>query len=556
MTSLEYTKFSHDPVNGIPVFISLEHSNLTTLEVIMKLLGFLTVLFSVWQPSYGTTAHKDTDMITTTSGRLRGITEGGVSSFKGVRFGLAPTGSLRWRPPVAFQSSAVQDATKLGPSCVQQFPFASANLTQLLYNTPPPPEDEDCLFLNVWVPSPITTSELKPVVIWIYGGGFVFGTGSLRMYDGASMAKNQDIVVVNFNYRTNVFGFPASPDLPLTENNIGLLDQELVLNWVQENIIHFGGDPDQVTIMGHSAGSESVGVAINRNQTGFRAAIMFSGAPLSPADLPPNFMLFNDFASAMNCTQSPGPDRLACLRQIPATVIRNFTNGPSSGQFGVVVDNLTHFGDTPGRILAHKTRRTPLMIGNAQNDSSFLTLGITNLTEVLQSTLPGVPVSADQIRALYPGKNDSRVIEAFSTDIGFRCPNSIWGATMVRSGVKNVFRYTYGAVFPDTQLFPNAGAWHGSELEVVFGTFNRTTSSNDKAVLSRSLQAAIGNFVKNPTSRSPASNWNEYDPARKTLAELAFNGNVDAGSFVSPVTSDVEDGACNAFIDAILSPGT
>ncbi|KAI0030912.1 Carboxylesterase, partial [Vararia minispora EC-137] len=108
-----------------------------------------------------------------------------------------------------------------------------------------------------------------------------FGSGSLPLYDGTSMAKNQDVIVVTFNYRTNVFGFPSSHDLPLTGNNLGYLDQELALKWVQDNIVMFGGDPTKVTIMGQSAGAQSVSDAIVRHTPSgapFRAGIMLSGA--------------------------------------------------------------------------------------------------------------------------------------------------------------------------------------------------------------------------------------------------------------------------------------
>ncbi|KAF9261783.1 alpha/beta-hydrolase [Marasmius fiardii PR-910] len=491
--------------------------------------------------------------ITTTSGRLQGAVEDGVLSVKGVRFGLAPTGPLRWLPPVPFVSAAVQDATKLGPSCVQQFAFATANLIESLFNNPPPREDEDCLFLNVWAPSPVTLLKLKPVLFWIYGGSLAFGTGSLPAYDGTSFAKNQDIVVVNFNYRTNVFGFPTAPDLPLTGNNLGFLDQELALDWVRENIIQFGGDPNQITIMGQSAGSLSVAAAITRNQQGFRAGIMLSSALVDSANVPPDFTSFNDFSNAVNCTQSPGPARLACLKQVPAAVIRNFTNGPSSGAFSVIVDNQTFFRDPIERILAHETTRTPLMIGNTQNDSSLFVIGQTDLAEFLQTTFPGIPISADQVRSLYPGRTDVQVIGEFSTDLGLRCPVSLWAATMTLSGIRDVYRYSYGAVFPDTQLFPNAGAWHSSELPLIFGTFNRTTASNDEAVLSKSLQTTIANFVKDP-SQPPAPNWNQYDPNQKTLAELAFNGNVNFDNFVNPVTSATEDGPCIAILALGLNP--
>jgi carboxylesterase type B len=135
--------------------------------------------------------------ISTTSGNLQGVEQDGVMSFKGVRFAEAPTGSLRWEPPVPFVSDATQEAKVLSPACVQQFAFATANLTEFLFNNPqdPPVENEDCLFLNVWAPSP-ASSTLKPVVFWIYGGSLAFGTASIPAYDGTSIALNQDIVVV------------------------------------------------------------------------------------------------------------------------------------------------------------------------------------------------------------------------------------------------------------------------------------------------------------------------------------------------------------------------
>ncbi|KAF7373413.1 Carboxylic ester hydrolase [Mycena sanguinolenta] len=301
--------------------------------------------------------------VSTTSGLLQGSQTDGVSSFKGIRFAEPPTGALRWEPPIPFISTSLQNVTTLGPSCVQQFPFASSALDQFLFNNPsdPPPEDEDCLFLNVWVPS--SPEQKLPVLFWIHGGALSFGTASLPLYDSTSIAKNQDIIVVTINYRTNVFGFPGSPDLPLAENNLGFLDQELALRWVQENIAKFNGDPDQVTIMGQSAGSQS---------------------------------------------QS---DALKHLDQSEFSL------------FEPVVDNVTVFPD-------------PL----------------------------------------------ERIISEVAKDFLFLCPAELWSAATVGAGVPNVFRYTYGPVFADLQLFPGAGAWHTSELPEIFGTFNATTATAAEAV--------------------------------------------------------------------------
>ncbi|KAJ7071409.1 Carboxylesterase [Mycena amicta] len=492
--------------------------------------------------------------VKTTSGQLVRSTNDGVMSFKGIRFGIPPTGNLRWELPVAFTSTSVQKTAALGPSCVQQFPFAGAALNQQLFNNPddPPAESEDCLFLNVWAPAP--TRQNLPVVIWIYGGALAFGTGSMPMYDGTSFAQNQTVVFVSLNYRTNVFGFPGSPDLPLTGNNLGYLDQELAMQWVQKNIAQFGGDPGKVTIMGESAGALSVSTAIARHAPGtapFRAGIILSGgqSSLSPT---PKFDSFNAFSVAVGCGQTPGTLRLACLRQIPALTIRNYTNGPD-GQalFRPIVDNVTVFSDPYQRIRTGRTANVALLLGNLQDDGTLFTIGQTNLTQFLTKTF-GTLVTADQVRPLYTGLNDSQVIPEVYKDFVFLCPEHLWSAAVVSAGVANVYRYSYGAVFADLQAFPNAGAYHSSEIREIFGTYNRTTASADEATLSRTMQTTIANFVKNPAVL-PAPNWAKYVPGNRTttLAKLAYNGNVLTTNVVQPAESDSIDGPCSLW-DSLL----
>ncbi|KAK7436643.1 hypothetical protein VKT23_019050 [Stygiomarasmius scandens] len=496
-------------------------------------------------------AVNQTTTVSTTSGKLQGIDQDGVMSFKGVRFGQAPVGALRWTPPVPFVSSDHVDATKLGPSCLQQFadPFSAQ-----LFNRPPPAEDEDCLFLNIWAPSGAQDDQLKPVVVWIYGGGLSFGTGSLPLYDGTSIVKNQDIVIVTFNYRTNVLGFPGSEDLPIDGNNLGFMDQELAFTWVQQNIAKFGGDPKRVTIMGQSAGGLSVSAAIVRHPIDppFRAGILFSGAV--PDRIPtPSFTAFDLFAAGVGCNQTAGEDRLSCLKAVPATTIRMFTNGAGAAlSFNPVVDNSTFFANNFARIRSNNTARVPIFIGNTQDDGTLFTIGQTNLTEFLgNGIVPGV--SPALVRSLYPGLNDSQVIAAALRDAAFTCPASLWAGTYVQSGISSVFRYEYGAVFPDLQVFPNAGAWHSTELQELFGTFNASTATPDEVTLSNTFQTVVANFIKNPDA-SPAPNWEKYVPGSntQTLAKLAYQGNVQVDNMVMPAQSDSVDGPCEALWNKFL----
>ncbi|KAJ7190399.1 Alpha/Beta hydrolase protein [Mycena pura] len=404
---------------------------------------------------------------------------------------------------------------------------------------------------NVWAPSS-QSGEKKPVLFWLFGGGLAFGTASLPQYDGTSLAANQDIVVVTINYRTNIFGFPRSSDLPITQNNLGYLDQELALEWVQRNIARFGGDPDK----GQSAGATSVGLAIVRDRTHipFRAGIMLSGAPASESPVP-SFASFDGFAKAVGCDQAPGPARLNCLKQVPAATIRNFTNGPLSGSFGGVVDNVTVFTNSLERIRAGASARVPIMLWNVENEGSFnvFVIGETNLTAVVEAEFPGTAVTPDLVRSLYPGQNDSSVIASAFRDIVVRCPDELWSAAVTGAGVGNVFRYTYGAVFADLQIFPGAGAWHSSEIGPLFGTFNRSTATPAEATWSATFQTAIANFVKNPEV-PPAVKWPRYvtGPLAKTFAKLAYNGNVEPGNFVDPVASGSLDGPCDALWNKFL----
>ncbi|KAF9074673.1 Alpha/Beta hydrolase protein [Rhodocollybia butyracea] len=502
--------------------------------IIPFVLIFISLLEGTYARSFVT--------VSTTSGSLQGVKQDGG------RFAQPPIGLLRWAPPLPFFSNTTQNATAVGPACVQQFAFATASLIEPLFNNPlnPPAEDEDCLFLNVWAPTRSSDASSKPVVFWIYGGSLAFGTGSLPEYDGTSIASNQGIVVVSFNYRTNVFGFPGAPELLIQENNLGFLDQELALEWVRLNIRQFGGDPEKITIMGQSAGGFSVSGLVVRHPIDppFRAAISFSGAsPDNTPSLTP-FDSFNNFSTTVGCTEAPGPARLACLRTVSAVDIRAYTNGPLSGSFEPLIDNITTFADNLERIRSGNAARVPLLAGSMQDDGTLFTVGETNLTAFLIS---------EAVTLISAEANETSVIADSFRDLSFLCPTSLWTQAFVQSGISHVYRYDYGAVFSDFQAFPNAGAWHSTELPEFFGTFNASTATPDQVTLSKTFQTAIANFIKNP-NRSPAPNWPEYVPGNntQTLARLAYNNNVEIGNFVQAVTSDSQDAPCavwNTFLD-------
>ncbi len=197
----------------------------------------------------------DSPIVRVSTGDLQGVSEHGVYAFKGIPYAAPPVGDLRWREPQPPQAwEGVRPAVQYGHSCFQ------IDSSDMEGAGDPGPMSEDCLYLNVWMPD-LEPDEPLPVLVWIHGGGLVIGAGSLPVFTGAPLAS-RDAVIVTLNYRLGPLGFFAHPALE-AENpggpvNFGLLDQIAALKWVQENIAAFGGDPDNVTIFGQSAGAQSV----------------------------------------------------------------------------------------------------------------------------------------------------------------------------------------------------------------------------------------------------------------------------------------------------------
>ncbi|MFC5548373.1 carboxylesterase/lipase family protein [Massilia aerilata] len=336
------------------------------------------------------------------TGKLAGAVEDGVASWKGIPFAAPPVGALRWRAPQPAASwSGIRQATEYGHDCMQ-LPFASDAAP---LGTPPA---EDCLYANVWKPIGAKAGGKLPVIVWIYGGGFVNGGSSPPTYTGAHLAK-QGVVVVSFNYRLGRFGFFAHPGLRREgadgpAGNYGFMDQVAALQWVKRNVAAFGGDPSQVTIFGESAGGMSVVtlLASPMAQGLFAKAVILSGgdggaakAPIAYAEqVGVNFGLEKGIAA-------DDPQALAKLRALSAEDVvdgMNLANrapaNPST-YLGPFVDGKLAL-DPNAAFAEGRFARVPVMIGATGADiggkTGFMVAGARSMAGLLSGQ--GVPVYA------------------------------------------------------------------------------------------------------------------------------------------------------------------
>jgi para-nitrobenzyl esterase len=244
-------------------------------------------------------------VINTVEGRIRGVRCNGVREFLGIPYAKPPVGNLRWRPPEEHEHwNGVFAATRMGPSCPQNLADTAGFSTA-----------EDCLFLNVYAPDSSLTR--RPVMVWIHGGAFIFGSGA--DYDGSALARKHKLIVVTINYRLGALGFLTLPGLeeesPVhVAGNYGLLDQQAALKWVGQNIAGFGGDPGKVTIAGESAGGISVcDQLVSPAATGlFRAAIIESGPCMRQATMASHEKTGRQLATKLGCDKEG--NQTLCLR--------------------------------------------------------------------------------------------------------------------------------------------------------------------------------------------------------------------------------------------------
>lgn len=424
-------------------------------------------------------------------GALKGTSADGVIAFKGIPFAAPPVGELRWRAPQPAASwTGVRDATHYAPDCMQKpFPSDAAPL-----GTQPA---EDCLYANVWAPA--KASGKLPVLVWIYGGGFVNGGASPPTYAGTALAA-QGVVVVSFNYRVGRFGTFAHPQLSALDpdhgllGNYGFMDQLAALQWVQRNIGAFGGDPDRVTIIGESAGGMSVHTLVTSPMARglFQRAVVQSGGDASASagtlasaeQIGVRFAQANGIARddaqalarlrALSAEQVTGDLNLSTL-STPGTTAPTFSSPVTDGKLAV---------DVAAAYATGAFNRVPMMIGATSDDI---------------------------------GGRD-----------GFMIAGARKAATVIAGQGIRTWYYRFSYVAQSARTPQTRGAGHASEIPFFFDTvdakYGEAATAQDRAA-GKLASGYLVNFVKTGDPNGPGlPAWTPYSARTHAMLELTETG--------------------------------
>ena len=331
-----------------------------------------------------------TAIVPTKSGRVQGLVVDGVHSFKGVRYGAAPIGPLRWMPPEAAKPwSNVYDASDFGAPAMQLASGTTVDTTNdfsfqmhQVFTTPSELKvmNEDCLYLNVWTPG--TDAKKRPVMVWIHGGGYAYGSGSQPIYQCDGLARAGDVVAVSLNHRLNVFGYLNLGDLMgeryASSGTVGMQDLVLALQWVRDNIAAFGGDPDNVMIMGQSGGGAKVSTLLSMPSAKglFHKASIQSGPGLTVGRKTTATAQARKLLDALNVK----PGDIAALQAIPAETILEAAikvNGGGMGGVGSgpILDEVVITRDPFSPDAPDVSADVPILIGWCKDEWTIFTAG-------------------------------------------------------------------------------------------------------------------------------------------------------------------------------------
>ncbi|KAK1148508.1 hypothetical protein N8T08_009514 [Aspergillus melleus] len=489
-----------------------------------------------------------------------------VNKFLGIPFAISPPDRFEPPEPVEDSDDTIH-ATQWRDRC---FEMTSGSPTA-------PGDDvvsasEDCLYLNVYAPANTTEDGDKAVMFWIPGGALQYGHSGQPIYDGSGFAAFQDVILVTINYRTNIFGFSNSPAINDDSQNVGLYDQRLALDWVNNNIASFGGDPSKITIFGESSGASSVDRLITSppDPVPYRAAILQSGQASVSAVDNSGLPKWKQVVGSVGCNRTTNEaDELRCMQSINGSLINQVVQKLAIS-FLPVNDNITQRATPLVNARSQEpSADVPIIIGTNSYEGSLLSTAyfefavqpngsvsfpaiIQSLTAFLSPDLVA-PIQGKLAAALAQSPKALFFYMAeYITYLFFQCPANLVSHANVQAG-SSTYRYYFNATFADTQqprTYPelnitNIGAYHSTELGLVFGTYGifGGNATNDEIALSKFIQGSWANFAKDP-----------FAPEAPGWPAVINNGTTDIGCLgcnssptgVSVITESV-DSNCSTY---------
>lgn len=427
------------------------------------------------------------DSVQTENGLISGMTgaDPEVMVFKGVPYAAPPVGDLRWKTPQPVESwEGVRECTAFGPNAMQAQPVPRGVYTKEFLIPAGDSISEDCLYLNVWTAA-VSVNDKQPVIVYMHGGGFVEGSGSVPIYNGESMAK-KGVVFVTINYRLGIFGFFAHPELTAespdsTSGNYGILDQIAALQWGKNNIAAFGGDPDRVTIAGQSAGSMSVNAlcASPLSRRLFHRMIAESGASVIYGIFGGSTDLKAAEENGLAVAEKVGAGSIEALRDMPAEEVMKLRTGMGS----VIVDGYVITQPIPETFAKGEQTIVPLITGyNADDDLFSMPVTLEQYRANLDRQFGD---NAQKVFELYPAENDEEATAAqkkLSRDNTFGIQNYAWARMQSETGEANAYLYFFARKVPADGEMAQYGAFHSGEITYAYDNhsmFDRPWTSSD-----------------------------------------------------------------------------
>ena len=530
--------------------------------------------FSNLSRTTASTASTGEPVVQIAAGSLRGAMAGSAIAFRGIPYARPPVGELRWQPPQPPPPwQGVREALQPGSACTQRTsgltPFfaPTAQAYGSKFEQPPIKSSEDCLFLDVWVPEwPV--KRALPVMVWLHGGSNIVGSGTQSTYDGVSLTRH-GVLLVTLNYRLGVMGFFSHPDLTAesphhSSGNYGLLDQLAALNWVKQNIAQFGGDPDNVTLFGESAGAiDAARLMISPLSEGlFKRVISESGPAFDSGQTLSRAEAFGGAVSALapGNAQSTPLEKLRALpvTEVEALVTRAKEHSPTDIT-AATVDGWVLPMSPQQAFLTGSIQKVDLLIGlNGRELSAFRLSAAAakssggpsgvaesgGLRKFSEAARPYFGIWTNPAIAIYIGRillNKNAGLDGAANDLIGACPVGAM-ASLTNAAGRQVFVYRFDRSIPgkgEAEL----GAFHSLEVPYVFGSLRDREwqwlpSTSDDALLSDLLQTYWTNFAKtsNPNA-SGLPNWPAWSDARKEFLVVNQDASVTAQRNFPPLFS-------------------